>query len=328
MKRFSVEATETTNGHGHLRRQTEVIQAVPQENRRRLHRLVPTEVENGTKPHAALKADSERTRSPSKPRAPRTGGDVVLEASNVTVRFGGLIANDDVSLQARRGVVTGLIGPNGAGKTTFFNVLTGAQSPTQGRVLVEGTDVTNANRQAIAGLGVARTFQNVELFEELTLRENVQVGATRFARHGPFAALARSARSRRDETFLGDIADRAIAFVGLTEVAGDRVADLPYGYRRRTEIARALALGPSILLLDEPSAGMDPVETRELGRLFTKVVEVLDVPVLLVEHDMTMVRQFVDYVYVLDFGAILTHGAPADVLADERVVEAYLGSGG
>lgn len=318
-------ATRRMNGQRHLRRSKGVVPSVVvQDHRTRLLRL--PSAASAIESEGAAAAVHDRAR-PAKTRPPRIGGDVVLAASNVTVRFGGLVANDDVSLEARRGVVTGLIGPNGAGKTTFFNVLTGAQQPTEGTVLIGGVDVTGRNRQSIAGLGMARTFQNVELFEELTVRENVAVGATRFARHGPLAALARSKRARRDERMLEQIADQAVAFVGLADIVHERVADLPYGFRRRTEIARALALGPSILLLDEPSAGMDPSETRELGELFTRVVEVLDVPVLLVEHDMTMVRQFVDYVYVLDFGSILTHGAPVDVLADHRVVDAYLGTG-
>ncbi len=250
----------------------------------------------------------------------------ILEGHELSVSFGGLAANNGVSLAVRANLVTGLIGPNGAGKTTCFNVLTGALVPHAGRVMVEGVETTGEGARHMAHRGVARTFQNLELFEDLTVRENVELGATRFADYGVLAGILRTPRARRQDRYIYQRAEEALEFVGIAAIADVNVADLPYGLRRRTEIARALALGPRVLLLDEPTAGMDPVETSQIGELLTRIVEDLETPVLLVEHDMSLVQGYVDYVYVLEFGQIIAQGTPVEVLRHEDVIRAYFGA--
>jgi len=288
---------------------------------RRLPRWSPAAVAIESSPSPAA------TNGRATARQPRSTGEVVLASSGVTVRFGGLVANDDVTVEVRAGAVTGVIGPNGAGKTTFFNVLTGAVRPTSGTVTLDGRDVTGWSRHALAAAGLARTFQNLALFDNLTVRENVEVGAVRFAPYDPLSGVLRLPRARRQERIVHTLAERALALVGVEALADARVADISYGDRRRVEVARALALGPKVLLLDEPSAGMDPVETRQLGAVIDRIVDELGLPVLLVEHDMSMVSDVVDHLYVLDFGRILVEGSPQDVLADEQVIAAYLGTG-
>ena len=235
-----------------------------------------------------------------------------LEVQEVSVRFGGLQALADVDLSVHAGAVNGLIGPNGAGKTTLFNVITGLQPPVHGRVRLEGTDITGLPPHHRARLGMARTFQRLELFGTLTVRENVQMAAE---------------TRRRRPTGLGSRteADAILAHIGLLGVADEPTDLLPTGLARLVELARALATGPSLLLLDEPSSGLNQDETAELGRVLTDLAG-RGMAVLLVEHDMSLVMSVCDRVTVLDYGAIIASGDPASVQADPAVQAAYLGA--
>lgn len=254
--------------------------------------------------------------------------EALLRVEEVSVRFGGLLANDSVDLAVPEGKVVALIGPNGAGKTTLFNVITGAQRPTRGRVLFAGQDVTGLDRLARARLGMARTFQNLSLVGSLSAADNVAVGFGRFRRAGLVSAMLRLPRSRRQDRSIARLTDACLDFVGMRWARGVPTASLSYGDRRRLEIARALALSPSLLLLDEPSAGMDPAETRDLAEVIRRAAGELALTVLVVEHDMSFVRIVAQETTVLEFGRVIAHGPTAAVLEDERVTAAYLGSRG
>jgi ABC-type branched-subunit amino acid transport system ATPase component len=250
-------------------------------------------------------------------------GGPLLEVDGITVRFGGLVANESVELDVRDGEIAALIGPNGAGKTTLFNVITGAQPPTSGRVVFGGEDITTLDRRARAARGMARTFQNLSLVPTLSVLDNATVGLGRVRRRGLLASMVGLAHGQ--DRFIRDTAQQALEFVGLAHLSGARAGDLPYGDRRRLEIARALALAPRLLLLDEPSAGMGPSETAELAATILRARSELGVSVLLVEHDMSFVRSLADRTTVLVFGQVIAAGATAEVLRDPRVAEAYLG---
>jgi branched-chain amino acid transport system ATP-binding protein len=231
----------------------------------------------------------------------------MLDISGITVRFGGHVALDDVRLTAAPGEVTGLIGPNGAGKTTLFNVITGLQAPQRGRVRLDGDDVTGLAPYRRARRGLARTFQRLELFGLLTVRENVE--------------LAASVRGRRP----GRSADEALGLVGLTAMGEVRADELPTGKARLVELARALATGPRVLLLDEPASGQDDAET-EAFRDVLLTVAAEGIAVVLVEHDVHLVMRTCARVHVLDFGRVLAAGTAAEVQADQAVLDAYLGA--
>ncbi len=254
-----------------------------------------------------------------------TADGPLLVVDDVTVRFGGLVANDAVQLQIERGRVTGLIGPNGAGKTTLFNVITGAQAPTSGRVRLSGEDITDWDREHRANAGIARTFQNLSLVDSLSALDNVTIGLGRFRGVGMLGSMTMSGRVRRHDRELRAVAREALAFVELVDVADVTTGDLSYGHRRRLELARALAMAPTLLLLDEPSAGMGPRETDELIDIVARARDELGVSVLLVEHDMAVVRALASDTTVLEFGSVIARGDTASVLRDPRVAEAYLG---
>ncbi len=259
-------------------------------------------------------------------RVPRPAGDTLLRVEDVTVRFGGVTANDSVTLTVPRGCVTALIGPNGAGKTTLFNVVSGALRPTAGRIVLDGTDITTHSPRRRARYGLARTFQNLELVDTATVLDNVLLGTTQYARWTFARAMVPVPGVLIADEQLREIALRAVDLAELGPYVRELAGNLPYGLRRHVELARALAAGPQLLLLDEPSAGMDAAETAELGRLIEAMVDGLGITVLVVEHDMAFVRPFADHVHVLHQGRLLRSGLPADVLVDPEVRRIYLGT--
>jgi branched-chain amino acid transport system ATP-binding protein len=249
----------------------------------------------------------------------------MLEVADVSVTFGGVRALSGVTFSLNRGEILGLIGPNGAGKTTLFNCISGVVDADRGAIRFEGRDVRGMRPHQRARLGIARTFQNLRLFSSMTVRENLMVPLDAFAPRGMLADALRLPIARFEERRADERARAMLHFLGLDDVCETLAGDLPVGLQRRVELGRALCLRPSLLLLDEPGAGLDARETAELAALLPRLRERFGVTMLLVDHDMALVMRVCDWIYVLDFGEVIAHGRPAAVREDPNVVRAYLG---
>jgi len=250
----------------------------------------------------------------------------ILSTVNTTKVFGGLMAVSDVSIDVAPKSIVSIIGPNGAGKTTFFNMLTGLYRPTAGRILFDGVDVTARRPDIITSLGVARTFQNIRLFSTMSAVENVMVGQHARMSAGLFGSILRTPSVRREEAAVTEKAREMLDYVGLAKDLHDQTAaNLSYGDQRRVEIARALASEPKLLLLDEPTAGMNPQESAQLTQFMDQLRRELDLTILLIEHDMKVVMGVSEHIWVLDHGEKIAEGEPDEIRNNDRVIEAYLG---
>ncbi len=249
----------------------------------------------------------------------------LISFNNVNLNFGGVNALTEVSFDIKENSLFAIIGPNGAGKTSIFNCISGIYRPTSGMVKILDQDIKTMRPDAIANLGVARTFQNIELFENMTTLDNILIGAHRHINYGSIAGLLFSKKARKEEEKARKIAEDIIDFLEIEEYRYSYILSLPYGIQKRIELARALAMKPKILLLDEPAAGMNNEETEDIARFILDIHEELGVTVVLIDHDMNMVMDIVTEVIVMDFGKKLFDGNPTEASKNKNVIEAYLG---
>lgn len=252
---------------------------------------------------------------------------ILLETVHIVKSFGGLTAINRVDFQLEAGRIVSIIGPNGAGKTTFFNTLTGIYKPDQGQINFNGKSIIGLRPDQIASAGMARTFQNIRLFGEMTVVENILVGMHAHLKQSPLETLLRLPAFRNEEKLAERKAVELMHYVGLGNVGDELAKNLPYGAQRRLEIARALATDPLLLLLDEPAAGMNPQETEDVTRLFRNIRDEKGISILLIEHDMRVVMNISEHIMVMDYGEKIAEGGPAEIRNNTRVIEAYLGRG-
>lgn len=249
----------------------------------------------------------------------------LLKTDNITMQFGGVVAVKDFNLELNQGEIVALIGPNGAGKTTAFNMITGVYTPTVGKIYYKDKDITGIKPDKITKQGIARTFQNIRLFKDLSVLDNVLIANHLHIKSDVFSSVFKLPRYRREEKQMLDKSLELLYKVGLMDLKYEKASSLPYGKQRRLEIARALATNPEILLLDEPAAGMNPKETEDLTRFIKQVRDEFDLTIFMIEHHMQVVMDISDRIYVFDYGVTIAEGSPYEIQNNQRVIEAYLG---